>query len=58
MSDYESKWIGQLAGYSPASEKLRFAVNWLIAHRNPHSEWDLGASAKDSVYLPLSNKKE
>jgi integrase len=47
--------LEQLAEYSRAGEKLRFAVDWLLAHRDNHGEWDLGASAKDGVYLPLSD---
>jgi len=47
--------LEQFAGYSCAGKKLRFAVEWLLFHRDRNGEWDLGASAKDGVYFPLSD---
>lgn len=57
-SKHTSSYIGaleQLAGYACAFEKLKFAVDWLNSHRNADGQWDLGPSAKDGVYLPLSD---
>lgn len=44
-----------LAGYTCAAEKLRFAVDWIHRHQDNDGSWDLGASAKDGVYFPLSD---
>lgn len=44
-----------LAGYKTAKEKLSFVVEWLEAKREENGQWDLGAKAKDNVYLPLSD---
>lgn len=44
-----------LADYRQAEEKLRFVVRWLDANRDEQGQWDLGAGAKDGVYLPLSD---
>ena len=40
-----------LAGYRCAPEKLRFAADWLRAHR-AQDGWDLGAAARDGIYFP------
>lgn len=53
-SDYLAA-LEQLAGYAYAGEALQFAVNWLLRCRDENGEWDLGASAKDGVYFPLSD---
>jgi integrase len=47
--------LEQIAGYSCAGEKLRFAVKWLHGHRYDNGEWDMGASARDGIYFPLSD---
>ena len=47
--------LEQLAGYSCAGEKLRFAVEWIIKHKDDNGEWDMGASAKDGIHFPLSD---
>ena len=44
-----------LAGYSCARRELRFAAEWIKANRLPDGMWDLGAQAKDGIYLPLSD---
>ena len=46
--------LEQIAGYSCAGEKLRFAVQWLLSRRDENSEWDIGPAAKDGVHFPLS----
>lgn len=46
--------LEQLVGYSCAGEKLCFATEWLMSCRDENGEWDMGTSAKDGVYLPLS----
>jgi hypothetical protein len=53
-SDYLAA-LEQLAGYTCAGEKLKYAIEWLLRHRDANGEWDLGASAKDGVYFPLSD---
>lgn len=35
--------------------QLAFAADWLLGHRDENGEWDMGASARDGVYLPLSD---
>lgn len=47
--------IEVLADYRQAGEKLGFVVRWLDANRDEQGQWDLGAGAKDGVYLPLSD---
>lgn len=44
-----------LAGYGSAKEKLGFVAEWLEKNRDEKGQWDLGAKAKDNVYLPLSD---
>lgn len=44
-----------LAGYRCASEKLAFAVEWIYENRGEDGLWDLGKTAADRVYLPLSD---
>ncbi len=55
-----SRYLGALELLSeykdPACrEQLRFAADWLLAHRDANGEWDMGAAAKDGVYFPLSD---
>ena len=47
--------LEQLSGYSCAGEKLSFAKEWLLNHRDENGEWDLGTSAKDGIYFSLSD---
>ena len=47
--------LEQLAGYACTGEKLRFATQWLCSHMDDNGEWDMGTSAKDGIYLPLSD---
>lgn len=44
-----------LAPYAAARECLDFARDWLYAHQNADGNWDLGATARDGIYLPLSD---
>lgn len=44
-----------LAGYPCAKEKLAFAADWILSHRQADGKWDLGSQAKDGIYLPLSD---
>lgn len=44
-----------LSGYELAKHKLGFVVKWLEDNRDEHSQWDLGAKAKDNLYFPLSD---
>jgi hypothetical protein len=41
-----------LACYSTAKAKLGFVVEWLNAHQDGNTQWDLGAVASDGVYFP------
>ena len=47
--------LEQLAGYSCAGEKLKFAVGWIYHHRDDNGQWDLGPLAKDGINFPLSD---
>jgi hypothetical protein len=60
FSKEASRYLGTLELLSeyedPACrEQLRFAADWLLAHRDENGEWDMGAAAKDGVYFPLSD---
>lgn len=44
-----------LSGYARAGGKLRFATEWLRHHQDENGQWDLGMSAKDGIYLPISD---
>lgn len=44
-----------LSGYQSAKGKLGFVADWLDSNKNECGKWDLGASAKDGVYFPLSD---
>ena len=44
-----------LAQYRHAPAQMGFAVDWLADNRSPDGRWDMGAIAKDGVYLPLSD---
>jgi hypothetical protein len=47
--------LEMLAGYSCAEKKLSFAAQWIKKHADENGEWDLGASARDGIYFPLSD---
>jgi len=47
--------LEQLAGFSCAGEKLKFAVDWIYRHRDDNGGWDMGPSVKDGINFPLSN---
>jgi len=36
-------------------EKLRFAVEWLNENKNSNGKWDMGKTARDNIYFPLSD---
>lgn len=47
--------IELLSGYRQAPEKLGFVAEWLESSKNEQGQWDLGPTAKDGVYFPLSD---
>lgn len=47
--------IELLSGYRQAPEKLGFVAEWLDSNKNGQGQWDLGPTAKDGVYFPLSD---
>ena len=47
--------IELLSRYRQAPEKLGFVAEWLASNKNEQGQWDLGPTAKDGVYLPLSD---
>ncbi|MCL1803050.1 MAG: hypothetical protein FWG30_05325 [Eubacteriaceae bacterium] len=44
-----------LSGYSLGKEKLKFAIRWIQGNKEANGLWDLGATANDGVYFPLSD---
>lgn len=53
-----SRYLGcieLLAEYPSAKHELQFVAHWLESNRNASGGWDMGARAKDGVYLPLSD---
>jgi hypothetical protein len=44
-----------LSGYKLAKEKLCFIFEWLENNKDENNQWDLGATANDNVYFPLSD---
>lgn len=44
-----------LAGYKRNLGKLHFVLEWLEESRNENGLWDMGSSARDGVYFPLSD---
>lgn len=53
-----SRYLGAvelLAQYHAGKDKLAFVVPWLKHNQLPDGSWDLGASAKDDVYFPISD---
>ncbi|NLM62032.1 MAG: hypothetical protein GX193_08145 [Clostridiales bacterium] len=55
QTNYYLSALEQLAGFSCAGEKLKFAVDWICRYRDENGQWDLGPSVKDGVYFPLSD---
>lgn len=53
-----SRYLGAielLAEYQYAREQLAFVADWLIGQKNENGTWDLGKTANDKVYFPLSD---
>ena len=53
-----SRYLGAielLAEYQFARYKLEFVANWLIDNKNENGAWDLGKTANDKIYFPLSD---
>jgi len=46
--------IELLSGYSQSADKLSFIAEWLMKNRD-NGFWDMGTTAKDGVYYPLSD---
>lgn len=58
MSREASRYIAVLellADYKCAGECLQFAVRWLESSRLPDGSWDMGPSANDCIFFPLSD---
>lgn len=47
--------IELLLNYNQAKDKLQFITEWLNSNKDENGQWDLGATAKDGVYFPLSD---
>ena len=44
-----------------AKYHLQYVVDWIKENRNENGKWDMGRTAKDGIYFPLSDdwrKKE
>lgn len=57
-SKQTSQYLGAielLTRYRCSKDKLQFVVPWLKNNRNKNGKWDLGPSANDKVYFPLSD---
>lgn len=53
-----SRYLGAvelLAEYNGSRKLLGFVADWLESYRNANGKWDLGSSARDGIYLPLSD---
>ena len=48
--------IELLTRYESGKDKLSFAYDWLKANQQADGFWDMGATAKDGVYFPLSDR--
>jgi hypothetical protein len=44
-----------MSAYRRNKFKLQFVVSWLNQNINEIGKWDMGAAAKDMIYLPLSD---
>ena len=47
--------IELLSGFDYAKEYLEFVVQWLKQNQGEDGFWDLGPSARDGIYFPLSD---
>lgn len=47
--------IELLTKYRHAAYKLQFVVDWLNGLKNENGKWNMGKSANDKVYFPLSD---
>ena len=47
--------IELLTKYRHAAYKLQFVMDWLTGLKNENGKWDMGKSANDNVYFPLSD---
>jgi|LAHS01.1.fsa_nt_gb hypothetical protein len=57
-SKLASRYIGAielLSKYRNNLYKLKFAAEWIENNRNVNGKWDMGSSANDKVYFPLSD---
>ncbi|HHW30064.1 MAG TPA: hypothetical protein GXX20_00060 [Clostridiaceae bacterium] len=53
-----SRYIGAielLAEYKKSRSKLNFVIKWLNENKNENGKWDMGKTANDKIYFPLSN---
>jgi len=48
--------IELLSGYKCGKEKLSFAFDWLKKNQQSDGTWDMGVTAKDEMYFPLSDR--
>lgn len=53
-ASYYLSAVELLARYPKSPEKLAFVSEWLMENRT-ESGWDMGQSAKDGIYFPLSD---
>lgn len=54
-TSYYLNAIDLLAHYKFARDKFQFVAEWLMDNRNEKGLWDLGKTANDGIYFPLSN---
>lgn len=47
--------IELLSKFHQARYKLQFVLDWLNENKNTNGKWDMGSSASDKVYFPLSD---
>ena len=53
-----SRYLGAielLSKYDSAKDRLKFVVDWLLTKKNKNGKWDMGKTANDKVYFPLSD---
>lgn len=53
-----SRYLGAielLSKYDSAKDRLKFVVDWLLTQININGKWDMGKTANDKVYFPLSD---
>lgn len=57
-SKQASRYLGAIelmSLYRRNTSKFRFVTDWLESNKNESGLWDMGSSAKDHVYFPLSD---